>query len=1581
MTVYNSEHSVETDTPRAEAENRQSERNYRFSFVRQTFGDVVRRLNQSIRPGPLRARNMKRHGYTLKGTEGDPSAHLIDTQELSETQKKFSRPIRQSEGITGSGKLGNGRVCFWRNCAYEKEGRPFILVEHHVSMDDVGEVLHKEWKLCSPRIVLVLVSNVKPLIGWKNTRKLHNFLKGLVTAANTTNMWILTHGANVGIVKAVGDAVCEETLHRQSLFCHKHPNLSVPVPTPLTVIGVIREDMVDYAEILNELGRVEIENDGNRPEENKYELNPHHSHFIIVKDKSVDKIGANQFLYRLEQYIADTEELREVELDGDAVMTFDYKFHIEGSEVPVIAVLVQGGYDCARIVMQHLKNQLPVMVVQGSGGLADLIAYSYLELKHRTQGRWEPEFVENFLKPEISTKIAENFPRLRENSIARNIFRDRILECTRYAEQGQQTYLTILNIHSHTCDLTNLDEYILRALFKSQQPEVTKWFEQMEKDLYLTIDWNSPHVASNEVFAKDLTNKFKVSKEVFEQALLRPDRERFVNLFLNEGFKLHKYLTPKRLKSLFLRVQNQEFFQSVCWEGVLGHGMLSKIGKNFLEEDLNWLIETATGFPRFVCSQELSVNAVGMYIVSPDAAERKALTLLTMWAIFTNRITLAEVLWQNSDQPIHLALVISKMCNVLKNYTSESGYKVEMKKTRRKFSELAVGVLDISYKEATCRSFDVLSEESPDWSYKTAVELAADAQNRTFLSHPCCQKWLTWLFLGNIRIRELSWGFMKFPQWFKVLMCAFFIFPMYFWVRFKTDSKDCEPLSADYAIDSDNEKEGEHEGLIDRRSRYRTNAVRVGSIIRSREDEKELEQEPPTVVTFAHPPLWRMIYLMWSAPVTKLWTFQVFYMIYLGLFSLAVLWPSCGNYYLDITVCAWTSLMVVETIRRTYRLYRKYSSIPLFLKCCEILLIIAFVCLYAMGRIYQLGAFYDPYSGKVLLCLGLLYFYYRLIAIYLPISPTLGPLLYRVRLMVTVDFVNFMRMTLLVIISCGVVIHATIYPDYPLTSELFRRTFHRAWFSMFLTPIADLEAQDRCHNLWFYRNSSDTCHVGNYKDYTCPTTGVWPYIFSIQYFILLKLILLTLLYAIFSATASKIQDETDAIWKFQRYQLVVDFANRLRLPAPLSIFSYLAGLGEWIYHGFCCIMCRKSSDTTDKPEGGLFGKDLLGLLQDKDYNYWKELAQEYCRHQEEKIKNNDIPKKQMELLTTIAEDVDYEKSVMTQIRGQMRELERMMNQAQVVLEDLKKMSQKDESVQISLHYLARQSPYQGTAVQRFPVPDKYVAWEVLWVEYDPVIYSQHRSQFPTHLQPFVDDDILLLLRSECAVPVLKWNSLSVNAAGFSIDRQSWIPDSDGRSLVYRLNGEGLPVNPLGRTGLRGKGALPRWGPNHYVFVVITRWQKTTLLGKENKTMEFIALFTADQNHISLPGGFASGENKFDIIRGLFKSEAESSTPWRSAEDMKQFFESCITPSKNEESSDVKCEVVERGYMDDPLNTDHAWREVELWSIHYEKEEEIAEKLQMNLSWRVVTEDVFLKLPLGQAMLLHKIIELYHPLVL
>lgn len=64
----------------------------------------------------------------------------------------------------------------------------------------------------------------------------------------------------------------------------------------------------------------------------------------------------------------------------------------------------------------------------------------------------------------------------------------------------------------------------------------------------------------------------------------------------------------------------------------------------------------------------------------------------------------------------------------------------------------------------------------------------------------------------------------------------------------------------------------------------------------------------------------------------------------------------------------------------------------------------------------------------------------------------------------------------------------------------------------------------------------------------------------------------------------------------------------------------------------------------------------------------------------------------------------------------------------------------------------------------------------------------------------------------------QWNQLD----GL-IDRRSHI--SGGYSVDRRLLG--VPVNPIGRTGLRGRGLLGRWGPNHAADPIITRWKRTS----------------------------------------------------------------------------------------------------------------------------------------------------------
>ncbi|KAH7968189.1 hypothetical protein HPB52_006447 [Rhipicephalus sanguineus] len=48
---------------------------------------------------------------------------------------------------------------------------------------------------------------------------------------------------------------------------------------------------------------------------------------------------------------------------------------------------------------------------------------------------------------------------------------------------------------------------------------------------------------------------------------------------------------------------------------------------------------------------------------------------------------------------------------------------------------------------------------------------------------------------------------------------------------------------------------------------------------------------------------------------------------------------------------------------------------------------------------------------------------------------------------------------------------------------------------------------------------------------------------------------------------------------------------------------------------------------------------------------------------------------------------------------------------------------------------------------------------------------------------------------------------------------------------------------------------------------------------------------------------------------------------------------------SDSSQVLECSIARRGYMDDPMNTDNCWREVELWKIHYNVKETLAEKFQ------------------------------------
>ena len=97
------------------------------------------------------------------------------------------------------------------------------------------------------------------------------------------------------------------------------------------------------------------------------------------------------------------------------------------------------------------------------------------------------------------------------------------------------------------------------------------------------------------------------------------------------------------------------------------------------------------------------------------------------------------------------------------------------------------------------------------------------------------------------------------------------------------------------------------------------------------------------------------------------------------------------------------------------------------------------------------------------------------------------------------------------------------------------------------------------------------------------------------------------------------------------------------------------------------------------------------------------------------------------------------------------------------------------------------------------------------------------------------------------------------------------------ATAISFDAAGVLFNPRGRTGLRGRGLLGKWGPNHAADPIVTRWNP-----EELEQLQMVAIKRKDTGDWAIPGGMVDEGEKVSVtLKREFTEEAGSHLDQRS----------------------------------------------------------------------------------------------------
>ncbi|KRX91703.1 Mitochondrial-processing peptidase subunit alpha [Trichinella pseudospiralis] len=131
-------------------------------------------------------------------------------------------------------------------------------------------------------------------------------------------------------------------------------------------------------------------------------------------------------------------------------------------------------------------------------------------------------------------------------------------------------------------------------------------------------------------------------------------------------------------------------------------------------------------------------------------------------------------------------------------------------------------------------------------------------------------------------------------------------------------------------------------------------------------------------------------------------------------------------------------------------------------------------------------------------------------------------------------------------------------------------------------------------------------------------------------------------------------------------------------------------------------------------------------------------------------------------------------------------------------------------------HLVYKKYYPETTIERLYVPESESRWKVKSEDYIPNDYTA----CPSNWQCDPDNP----------------KGIKFNEIDGELDRRTFVKKK------YKIGPDGRPLNPKGKTGISGRGALAYWGPNHAMMTIISKGNKEYYVMRSNRTTSVDAPF-------------------------------------------------------------------------------------------------------------------------------------------